>query len=190
MATGCGRPTPEQSRQIGQETINMLNQCLAAAGGSVTRAGDIKVQVAFYCQQNGVPTPIPTKVRDITKGVIGEGDDSLVLETDPTTGRRRPKESLPTPENGGGGYGSIDPEDNPSDIPTTVSGSETVLSEIATRLEDQIGKQVDAINNSKKQLCPQGSNIAVQVQVQCKNKIGRPVVGPTTPVIWEPGVGG
>lgn len=190
MATGCGKPTPEQSRQIGQETIDLINQCLGAAGGSVTRAGNIKVEVAFYCQQNGVPTSIPTRVRDITKGVIGEGDESLIFETDPATGRRRPKDSLPTPGNGGGGYGSVDPEDNPSGIPTGISGSEIVLNEIATRLEDQIGKQVDAINNSKKQLCPSGSNIAVQVQVECKNKIGQPVRGPTTPVVWEPGVGG
>lgn len=190
MATGCGKPTPEQSRDIGKETIDLINQCLQAAGGSVSRAGDIKVKVAFYCQQNGVPTPIPTQVKDITKGVIGEGDESLIFTTDPETGRRKPKESLPTPGNGGGGYGSVDPGDNPSGIPTAVSGSETVLSEIAKRLEKSIGHHTDAINNSKKNLCPSGSNIAVQVQVQCKNKIGKPVVGPTTPIVWEPGVGG
>lgn len=183
MAQGnCGKPTAEQNIALAQDVINVLNACLEAANGSTSKVNDIKAEVRLYCQQDGIPAR-PTDYSykgNITKELLGSGDDSLLLRRDPNDGKLKPiTDPLPTD------FGSIESPVQPppgSTLPVGPSPTEIMVGAIAGRLESALGKHADKVNNQRKELCPPNSNVALQVVVTC----GKAGGGYTGPVIWSP----
>jgi hypothetical protein len=182
MAQGnCGKPTTEQNRTMATQIITVLNACLQNANGSTSKVNNIKAEVRLYCQQDGIPAR-PTDYSykgNITEELLGRGDDSLLLRRDPNDNRLKPiTDPLPTD------FGSLGPVEAPpgSTVPVLPSPTEILVGTLAGRLESALGKHADKVNNQRKELCPKGSNVALQVVITC----GKAGGGYTAPVIWSP----